>query len=439
MAQSKALQSDASSFAAQLIEVALQAGAEAAEVFTERSLNRPVLFEANTLKQIETRDSEGVSLRLWVEGRPGLAVAYGEIDPQKLVDTAIALSQLNEPEAIELTAIPPEIADSEYGKSIEVPQLLDWGKTALSGLNTPEFSDLQCVLELDTETCTTSMLNSKGLACRYISHLTSIYGSTEWVRGEDFLCIEAEQTRHDTLDIPDFVDNMVKRLRWAKSRSRMPTGRMPVLFAGKAADILWTTVEAALSSKRVIENASPWSDRLGEPVVSPLLTLLQDPYIGPFGCPFDDEGISTRRVKFIQDGELQLFYTDRTTGKQLGCGSTGNGFRPGLERYPSPGLFNLMVSPGKDSFEDLVAQIQDGLIVDQFLGDSGSISGDFAISVDLGYRVKKGKIVGRVKDTLVSGNVYEALNQVIALGNDATWHGSCYTPSILLDGLSVTA
>jgi PmbA protein len=432
-------QSEVSSFAAQLIDVALQAGAEAAEVFTERSLNRPVLFEANTLKQIETRDSEGISLRLWVEGRPGLAVTYGEIDPQKLVNTAIALSQLNEPEPIELTDTAPKIANGEYGKPVEVTQLVHWGKTALSGLLTPEFSDLQCVLELDTETCTTELLNSKGLACRYISHLTSVYGSAEWVRGEDFLCIEAEQTRHDTLDIADFVDNMVKRLRWAKSRSITPMGRMPVLFAGKAADILWTTAEAALSSKRVIENASPWSDRLGEPVVSPLLTLLQDPHIGPFGCPFDDEGISTRRVKFIQDGELQLFYTDRTTGKQLGCGSTGNGFRPGLERYPSPGLFNLMVAPGKDSFEDLVAQIQDGLIVDQFLGDSGSISGDFAISVDLGYRVKKGKIVGRVKDTLVSGNVYEALNQVIALGNDATWHGSCYTPSILLDGLSVTA
>jgi PmbA protein len=433
------VQSDASSFAAQLIDVALQSGAEAAEVFTERSLNRPVLFEANALKQIETRDSEGVSLRLWVEGRPGLAVTYGAMEPQKLVDTAIALSELNDPEPIELTDVLPEIAYGEYGKPVEVPQLLDWGKTALSGLLTPEFSDLQCVLELDTETCTTELRNSKGLACRYISHLTSVYGSAEWVRGEDFLCIEAEQTRHDTLDIDDFVDNMVKRLRWAKTRSATPMGRMPVLFAGKAADLLWTTVEAALSSKRVIENASPWSDLLGEPVVSPLLTLIQDPYIGPFGCPFDDEGISTRRVKFIQEGELKLFYTDRTTGKQLGCGSTGNGFRPGLERYPSPGLFNLMVLPGKDSFDDLVAKMPNGLIVDQFLGDSGSISGDFAISVDLGYRVKKGKVVGRVKDTLVSGNVYEVLNQVIALGNDATWHGSCYTPSILLDGLSVTA
>jgi PmbA protein len=432
-------QSDASSFGAQLIDLALQSGAEAAEVFTERSLNRPVLFEANALKQIETRDSEGISLRLWVEGRPGLAVTHGEMEPQRLVDTAIALSQLNEPELIELTNIPPEIATAEYGQPVAVQQLVDWGKTALSGLLMPEFSDLQCVLELDTETCTTELLNSKGIVCRYTSHLTSVYGSAEWVRGEDFLCIEAEQTRHDTLDIDDFIENMVKRLRWAKSRSSSPQGKVPVLFAGKAADLLWTTVEAALSSKRVIENASPWSDRLSEPIVSPLLTLFQDPYVGPFGCPFDDEGTATRRVKFIHKGELQLFYTDRTTGKQLGCGSTGNGFRPGLERYPSPGLFNLMVLPGKHSFDDLVAKIQDGLIVDQFLGDSGSISGDFDISVDLGYRVKKGKIVGRVKDTLVSGNVYEALNQVIALGNDATWYGSCYTPSILVNGLSVTA
>ena len=432
-------QPNASSFAERLIDVALQSGAEAAEVFTERSINRPVLFEANVLKRIETRDSEGTSLRLWVEGRPGLAVTYGEMEPKRLVDTAIALSQLNEPEQIELTATPPEVADGQYGQAAEVSQLIEWGKTALSTIHTQEFKDLQCVLELDTETTATALLNSEGLACRYTSQMNSVYGSAEWVRGNDFLCVEAEQTRPAILDIPEFVESMVQRLRWAKSRSASPVGRMPVLFAGKAADLLWTTVEAALSSKRVIENASPWNDRLCEPVVSPLLTLLQDPHIGPFSCPFDDEGISTRHIEFIREGELQLFYTDRTTGRQLGCGSTGNGFRPGLERYPTPGLFNLMVLPGDRSFEALVEEMQDGLIVDQFLGDSGGISGDFAISVDLGYRVKKGKIVGRVKDTLVSGNVYEALNQVIALGNDIAWHGSCSTPSILVDGLSVTA
>jgi PmbA protein len=427
------------SFAERVLAAALQAGVEAAEVFVVRSLNRPVLFEANTLKQIETRDSEGVSLRLWVKGCPGMAVAYGEFDPMQIVETAIALSQLNEPEHIELATVPPQIHDSLNGELVPVQQLIDWGEATLEALLTPDCLDLQCVLELDCETSTTELFNSEGLVCRYTDRTLSMYGAAEWIRNEDFLCIEAEQTRRDILDITGFTHAIQERLRWAKPYSRSPVGYVPVLFTGKAADLLWSTVEAALNSKRVIERASPWSDRLGDPVISPLLTLMQNPQMGPFGCPFDDEGMPTRRVEFIRDGELQLFYTDRTTGRILGCGSTGNGFRPGLERYPTPSLFNLMVAPGQHSFMELVALVQDGLIVDQVLGEAGSISGDFAINVDLGYRVKGGKVVGRVKDTLVSGNVYQALQQVIALGKDVAWHGSCHTPSILVEGLSVTA
>jgi PmbA protein len=431
--------SPAPSFAEQVLAAALRANVQAAEVFVVRSLNRPVLFEANTLKQIETRDSEGVSLRLWVEDRPGMTVAYGEFDPEQLVNTAIALSQLNDPEQIELTAPSTPSLDKTFGETATASQLIDWGNHVLSQLITSEFPGLQCILELDCETATTELLNSAGLACRYTDQTLSLYGAAEWIHGEDFLCVEAEQNQRDTLDIDPFVTDIQTRLRWAQNYSISPVGRLPVLFTGKAAELLWSTVEAALNSKRVIERASPWSDRLGELVISPILTLRQDPQQGPFGCPFDDEGIPTRRADFIRDGVLKLFYTDRTTGHILGCGSTGNGFRPGLERYPSPGLFNLIVASGSYSFAELLSQISDGLIVDQVLGDVGSISGDFAINVDLGYRVKKGKIVGRVKDTLVSGNVYQALKQVIALGNDAVWHGSCHTPSILVDGLSITA
>ncbi len=427
------------SYAEQVLAAALRAGVQAAEVFVVRSLNRPVLFEANVLKQIETRDSEGVSLRLWVEGRPGMAVAYGEFEPDQIVDTAIALSQLNDPEQVELAVVPPQIHDSLDGELVPVQQLIDWGEATLDTLLSQNSSDLQCVLELDCETSTTELFNSEGLICRYTDRTLSMYGAAEWVRNKDFLCIEAEQTRRDTLDIAGFTQEILDRLLWAKPHSRSPVGHVPVLFTGKAAELLWSTVEAALNSKRVIERASPWSDRLGEQVISPMLTLLQNPQQGPFGCPFDDEGMPTRRVEFIREGELQLFYTDRTTGRILGCGSTGNGFRPGLERYPTPSLFNLMVMPGKHSLMELVAMIQDGLIVDQVLGEVGSISGDFAINVDLGYRVKGGKVVGRVKDTLVSGNVYQALQQVIAIGKDVAWHGSCHTPSILVDGLSVTA
>jgi PmbA protein len=71
------------------------------------------------------------------------------------------------------------------------------------------------------------------------------------------------------------------------------------------------------------------------------------------------------------------------------------------------------------------------------LGGSAGISGDFSINVDLGYRVKKGQIVGRIKDTMVAGNVYSVLKQLVELGGDAEWNGSCHTPSVIVEGLSV--
>jgi len=72
------------------------------------------------------------------------------------------------------------------------------------------------------------------------------------------------------------------------------------------------------------------------------------------------------------------------------------------------------------------------------LGGSAGISGDFSINVDLGYRVKKGKIVGRIKDTMVAGNVYSVLKQLVELGGDSEWNGSFHTPSVIVEGLSVT-
>ncbi|MHC5720777.1 MAG: metallopeptidase TldD-related protein, partial [Nostoc sp.] len=117
------------------------------------------------------------------------------------------------------------------------------------------------------------------------------------------------------------------------------------------------------------------------------------------------------------NGTLQHFYGDRTTGRQLGTDTTGNGFRPGLGSYPSPGLFNFLIQPGSASLPDLIQQLDNGLIVDQMLGSGGSISGDFSINVDLGYRVQNGQVIGRVKDTMVAGNVYTALKQLLALGN----------------------
>jgi PmbA protein len=422
--------------AQQLLEVAAKSGAEAAEVYQSRSLSHPVFFEANRLKQLESTETEGTALRVWCGGRPGLAVAYGPMEVAVLVEKAIALSALNEPEAVELTPN-NKLIYPDLGETIAVEQLVTMGKEAIAQVR-DAYPEVLCSSQWDCETETTRLINSLGLDCSYADTTLSGFLSAEWVRGEDFLSVGDGQTQRGHLEIEKVISPILQRLSWAKENTAPPLGRIPVLFTSKAADLLWDTVQAALNGKRVLEQASPWSDRLGTPVISPDLTLSQQPDVGPYSCPFDDEGTPTKTLTLIQNGALQLFYRDRTVGRQLGQETTGNGFRPGLGSYPTPGLVNLLIEPGSGSLLDLISQLDEGLVVDQMLGGSAGISGDFSINVDLGYRVRQGQIVGRVKDTMVSGNVYAALKQVARLGGDADWNGSCYTPSLIVEGLSVT-
>jgi PmbA protein len=411
----------------QLIELALQAGADAAEVFQSQSFSCPVSFEANRLKQLETSQVEGNALRLWRNGRPGLAVAYGDVPPQSLVAKALALSDLNDPEPIELTP-GQAVAYPDLGTAVSVQQLVDWGEAAIDQVR-QAYPEVLCEAELACDRETTRILNSQGLDYRYSDTTLSAYLSAEWVRGDDFLAVGDGQTRREPLDPGLLAQQILQRLAWADPNVTAPQGRLPVLFSAKA----------ALSGKRVREKSSPWSDRLGDAVTAAAITLSQVPTVGPFSCPFDDEGTPTRPLTFIEAGVLKLFYTDRTVGRDLGGGSTGNGFRPGLGSYPTPGLFNTLLEPGAQSLTDLVAQIDDGILVDQVLGSDAGISGDFSVNLDLGYRIQQGQIVGRVKDTMMAGNVYTALKNLVALGNDIDWNGSCHTPSVLVEGLSINS
>ena len=422
--------------AEQLLELALKSGAEAAEVYQSRSLSRPVFFEANRLKQLETSQSEGTALRLWRDGCPGLTVAYGDVDPQAMVEKSLALSQLNPPETVELGGHSGH-SYPNLGKSVSVETLINWGKQAIA-LIRDVYPDILCHSDWECDIENTKLINSKGLDSHYSDTTLSCYMSAEWVRGDDFLSVADGQTQRYELSPEKIASQILQRLNWAKKNVPSPSGRSPVLFTSKAADMLWGTVQSALNGKHILEKASPWVDRLGKPVIAPTLTLYQNPAAGPYSCPFDDEGQPTQLLIFIENGILRNFYSDRTTGRQLNGGSTGNGFRPGLSSYPTPGLFNFLIQPGDLSLLELIKKMDNGLIIDQILGGCTGLSGDFSVNVDLGYRVRNGQIIGRVKDTMVAGNVYTALKQVIQLGKDADWNGSCYTPSLIVEGLSIT-
>ena len=420
----------------QLIELALKSGAEAAEVYRSQSFSRPVFFEANRLKQLESLASQGVALRVWKNNRPGLAVAYGDGAAEELVQKALAISQLNEPEAINLTPS-NNFPYPNLGEVVAVEKLLEMAREAIA-LVREVYPEVLCTAQWECEEETTHLSNSAGLDLSYTDTTLGCFMAAEWIRGDDFLSVADGQTQRHSLNPRKLAQQILQRLDWANLNVPPLVGKVPVLITNKAADLLWDTVQVALSGKQVVQKSSPWSDLLGQQVTTHRLTISQQPNVGPYSCPFDDEGIPTQMLFLINSGKLEEFYTDKKTAQDLGKTTTGNGFRPDLSSYPTPGLVNLLIDQGNATLPALIKDLDDGIIIDQVLGGAGNISGDFSVNIDLGYRVRRGEVIGRVKDTMVAGNVYQALQRIITLGGDAEWNGAVYSPSLIIDNLSIT-
>jgi PmbA protein len=89
----------------------------------------------------------------------------------------------------------------------------------------------------------------------------------------------------------------------------------------------------------------------------------------------------------------------------------------------------------------MVADMGEGIIIEQLMGatQGNILGGDFSGNVLLGYKVENGRITGRVKDTVVFGNVYALLKEIAGLGSDARWVDGLYVPSMYFPALSVAS
>ena len=69
---------------------------------------------------------------------------------------------------------------------------------------------------------------------------------------------------------------------------------------------------------------------------------------------------------------------------------------------------------GQKKINSMISEIEDGVLVDNLLGagQGNELSGNFSSYISLGYKIEKGEIVGRVKNTMISGNSFEALKNI---------------------------
>ena len=418
---------------------------EAAEVFCTSSRETSVNFQANRLKQAEGKESTGVVLRIIREGRIGLSVAAGLEDVRTLVDMAVETSQFGPPAKLELPSLKAypqvEVFDPRVDE-VKPEEMVELGAELIARVreHTPE---VLCEVEVSRGVVSTLILNSRGGRVSYPKSVFGLALGGTLIRDTDMLFVgDSESSCHSLRESGKLAGLVIEQLELARNEAKAPTRPLPVIFTPRAvASTLIAPLALAFNGKMVLEGASPLRDRQGERAFDPRLSLWDDATMvyRPHSRPSDDEGIPSQRTTLIEEGVIANYFYDLQTAALAGVSSTGNGSRA-RGGMPAPGISSLSISEGETSFAEMVQDMKEGLVIERLMGaEQGNLlGGEFGGNVLLGYKVEGGEMVGRVKDTMVSGNVYEILKDLVAIGREATWVGGFVkAPPLYCRSLSV--
>ena len=425
----------------QVIDLANKKGIKA-EVYYAASQDTPIEFGNNRLKSLETKASEGIALRVIADGKLGFASSTDLTRLSDLVDAAVATAEIGDPVEFDFAQ---DVNFTESKSDYQPPnteKLVGIGEDLIEKIHQYN-PDILVDVSFHSRSSQEKLATTTNVYTEQHSQSLSAVLSGNLVRGEDFLQAYAYEVTSDRQpDYEAILQKLITKYQRAEGAASIKSGTYSVLFTPSAvSSTMGRMFGTIFSGQSVVQKASPLTDKLGEKIVDERISVFEDPSIGVSACEYDDEGVATSKKNLIDRGVVKQFYWDRRWAARQGTKPSGNGFRGGISR-PSPSLANVCISPGATSVDDLIAGIDEGIIVDQVLGagQSNVLAGEFSVNIDLGYKVEQGKIVGRVKDTMVAGNIFEAFNNLVDLSDRLEWVGSgAYVPHILFAKLGVAA
>lgn len=424
----------------------LQMQAEQVEVVAIRSESTRVSFEANRLKTSQVDETAGMAVRVVKNGRLGFAASSDMAALDKLVANALESASYGDAIPMRFPAVQAALPVQTYDRIIAdlpVQRLVEMGQELVHIVRQVEPA-AQVDVRVERKVQNVSIRNQTGADVSYERTPLTISVSLTRIQGDDVLMMfDASDTTRWEDDYTSTARRLCAKLQLAQTVTTISSGRMPVLFSPTGMLALVFPLNAGLNGKNVYSGISPLKGKLGETLFDHKLTLVDDATISgkTESAPYDDEAVPHRRNVLIEHGVVKGFLYDLKTAAQAGVESTGNGSRS-LFSAPAPAETNVLIAGGDAARADIIAGIDEGLIVEDVLGlgQGNIISGAFSNPVALGFRIEKGKIIGRVKDVSIAGNIYDLLKNIAAVSRETEWvYGSFNTPSILLPEMNVVA
>jgi PmbA protein len=360
---------DLESLAADLVKQAMQAGASDAEVVVREGDEFSVNVRMGQVETLKESGSRALGLRVYL-GKRTASASTSDLTPdgiRQVVDGAMALAKVTEedpfvglPEREEFGAVKDDLHlyyDNVY--SLPGPERLDWARRAeAAALAADKRITNSDGGSFDAATGRKILANSRGFLGSYRSSYAGVSAAPLAVDENGHMQRDgwwSSARRMADLESPESVGTEAARrtVRRLGAR-RIPTQRVPIVFAPEVARSLIGSVFEAASGDSIWRHASFLAGKLGEQIGAPTLNIIDDNTmllptgVGGYGTsPFDGEGLPSRRTIVLENGVLRNYMLNTYAARKLGMKSTHNASR-GLAGAPGIGAGNLYLEPGAD-------------------------------------------------------------------------------------------
>ena len=449
---------DLESLTADVVAMAMKAGASDAEAVVREGDEFSVNVRMGEVETLKESGSRGLGLRVFV-GTRSASTSTSDLTPdgiRQLVDGAMALAKVTEedpfaglPETAAFGSIPADL-HLYFGDvySLEGSERIEWARRAEAAAMAadPRITNSDGG-SFDAATGRKVLANSRGFVGGYRTSYAGVSAAPLAMDANGQMQRDgwwSGARRMADLESPESVGKEAARRTVRRLGARkVPTQRVPIVFAPEVARSLIGSVFEAASGDSIWRHASFLAGRLGSQIAASSLTIIDDNAMllpngaGGFGSsPFDGEGLPSLRTVVVQGGVLQTYLLNTYSARKLGLKSTHNASR-GLAGTPGIGCGNLYLEPGPLSPEEIIAQTQTGLYVTSLMGfGTNIVTGDYSRGAT-GLWIENGQLTHAVEEVTIAGNLGEMLMHVTAIGNDLVFRGSVASPTLRIDGMTI--
>ena len=449
---------DLESLAADVVDLAIKAGASDAEAVAREGDEFSVNVRMGQVETLQESGSRGLGLRVFL-GLKSASASTSDLTAdgiRQLVEGAMALAKITEvdpfaglPERDEFGSVPDDLhLYYEDVYSLPGAERIEWARRAeAAALATDPRIVNSDGGSFDAATGRKVLANSRGFAGGYRSSYAGVSAvplamDANGQMQRDYWWSSAR--RLADLESPELIGREAARrtLRRLGAR-RVPTQRVPIVFAQEVAQSLIGSVFEAASGDAIWRGASFLAGRLGESITAANLTIVDDNTMllptgaGGFGTsPFDGEGLPSLRTAVVENGILRNYLLNTYTARKLKMKSTHNASR-GLAGTPGIGCGNLYLEPGTLTEEQIIADIPAGLYVTSLMGSGVNlVTGDYSHGAT-GLWIENGALTYAVEEVTIAGNLAEMLRNVTAIGDDLVFRGAVASPTLRIDGMTI--